>query len=132
MYGPFGDPRGQFFADDMSGTMIVGFYGRSLPSYGLLRIGAHRKPLDSHQTCPPKDLLPAPSCGLKDLIPAVDSLQIKVKKDENDNTNEQSTCVVSNNQISKNQGDGNGSLSVGNKIIKYVQLGIFKGSNPYL
>ncbi|KAK9933283.1 hypothetical protein M0R45_020484 [Rubus argutus] len=141
--GPFGDPIGQFFADDMGGTMIVGFYGRSLPSYGLHRIWAHRKRLDSHQICPPKDLSPAPSCPTKDLspapscptkdlIPADDSLRTKLKKDRDDNTNEHSTCVVSNNQISKNHGDGNGSLSVGNKIFKYVQFGIFIGSNPQL
>lgn len=120
MYGPFGDPVGRFFAEAIPETMIVGFYGCSLPMYGLLQIKAHMKPLESHQICPPKDLLPAPSCRPpQDLIPALDSLQIKVKKDEDDNTNEHSTCVVSNNQISKNHGDGNGSLSVGNRI-KYI------------
>ncbi|KAK9933310.1 hypothetical protein M0R45_020511 [Rubus argutus] len=101
--------KGEYFSRTVTGSMIVGFYGCSETTLGGLReIGVYMKSLNYYPIFRPNDLLPAG-----------DYSQIKLKKDEDNNTNKHSTWVVDNNEISRIKGNGNGNFTIGNRI-KYV------------
>ncbi|KAK9933284.1 hypothetical protein M0R45_020485 [Rubus argutus] len=118
-YGPYGKeggPFGKYFSIQAPGNMIVGFHGRASMFMDLRAIGAYLKPLEKYN--PSKLVSDSVVPALRDpSYPLLPARYPKLIKKHDEEHSKQVSCIISDNQVTGNEGDRNGAFAVGNKYI---------------